>query len=162
MRLGRPVGRRADDPSGVEDLGVGFSPLDRGGGEVAHPNEELARGATDALNRGDAQAFLDMHADDVAVHITGRNALSGDLKGKGELGASFQKQLEMFDAPPDFEIHDVLANDEHVVILGTQRAARGGRTLESKATVVAHIRDGKFTELWVTSIDPYAEDEFLA
>ena len=129
---------------------------------MTHPNEELARTATEALNRGDAQTFLDMHTDDVVVHVTGRNALSGDFKGKGELGASFQKQMEMFDAPPDFELHDVLANDEHVVILGTQKATRGGRTLESKATVVAHIRDGKFAELWVTSIDPYAEDEFLA
>ena len=128
---------------------------------MAHPNEELARSATEALNQGDAQTFLDMHADDVVVHITGRNALSGDFKGKGEVGASFQKQMEMFDAPPDFELHDVLANDEHVVILGTQKATRGGRALESRATVVAHMRDGKFAELWVTSIDPYAEDEFL-
>jgi ketosteroid isomerase-like protein len=129
---------------------------------MAHPNEDLVRSATEALNQGDAQTFLDMHADDVVVHVTGRNALSGDFKGKGEVGASFQTQMEMFDAPPEFEIHDVLANDEHAVVLGVQRATRGGRTLETKATVVLHVRGGKFTEIWVTSTDPYAEDEFLA
>jgi ketosteroid isomerase-like protein len=129
---------------------------------MAHPNEDLMRRATDQLNAGDVQGFLGAHHDDVVVHVTGRNAVSGDFKGKGELGASFQRQMEMLDQPPEFEIHDVLATDDHGVILGRQRAVRKGKTLETPVTVVAHIRDGKFSEIWVTSTDPYAEDEFYA
>ncbi len=129
---------------------------------MAHPNEELLRRATEALNSGDMEGFLTLHADDVLVHVTGRNAFSGDFKGKAELAGSFQKQMEALDSPPTFELHDVLANDEHGVVLGVQRATRRGRTLESKSTVVAHVRDGKFVEIWVSSADPYAEDEFLA
>lgn len=49
-----------------------------------------------------------------------------------------------------------------VVLLGTQRATRGGKTLVANAAVTAHVKDGKFTEVWVTPLDPYATDEFLA
>jgi len=129
---------------------------------VAHANEELMRRATELLNAGDAQAFLDLHTDDVVVHITGRNPASGDFKGKGEVATSLQSQMALLDGPPEFEIHDVLATDEHGVVLGRQRATRKGETLETSVTVVAHFRDGKFSEIWVTSIDPYAEDEFYA
>jgi ketosteroid isomerase-like protein len=129
---------------------------------VTHPNEELMRKATDLLNEGDAQAFLDLHTDDVVVHITGRNPASGDFKGKGEVATSLQRQMELLDQPPEFEIHDVLATDDHAVVLGRQRGTRKGKTLETTVTVVAHISDGKFSEIWVTSTDPYAEDEFFA
>jgi ketosteroid isomerase-like protein len=129
---------------------------------MAHPNEELMRRATDLLNEGNAEAFLDLHTDDVVVHITGRNPASGDFKGKGEVASSLQRQMEMLDQPPEFEIHDVLATDEHGVVLGRQRGTRKGKTLESSVTVVAHVRNGKFSEIWVASTDPYAEDEFFA
>jgi uncharacterized protein len=129
---------------------------------MAHPNEELMRKATDALNAGDVDTFLGMHTDDVVVHVTGRNALSGDFKGKAEVASSLQQQMGMVDSPPEFDLHDVLASDEHGVILGRQRATRGGKTLDVSTVVVAHFRGGKFSEIWVTSTDPYAEDELFA
>ena len=129
---------------------------------MAHPNEALLRQATDALNAGDMDTFLGFHADDVVVHIVGRNQFSGDYRGKQELAGLFQRQLEALDAPPQFELHDVLATDEHGVILGTNRFAKGGQTMETNAAVVLHIANGKATELWVLSADPYAEDEFFS
>jgi ketosteroid isomerase-like protein len=129
---------------------------------MAHPNEELLRRATDALNAGDIEAFLGMHTDDIVLHVTGRNALSGEFKGKAEVASSLQQQVGMLDSPPEFELHDVLATDEHGVVLGRQRATRGGKTLEVDSVVVVHVRDGRFSEVWVTSNDPYAEDEFFA
>ena len=129
---------------------------------MAHPNAELMRKATDALNSGDTETFLSLHADDVVLHVTGRNAYSGTTKGKGELASVFERQMKVLDGPPQFETHDILGSDDHGILLGVQRATRGGKTLESKGAVIAHIRDGKFTEVWVLSEDPYAEDEFFA
>jgi ketosteroid isomerase-like protein len=106
--------------------------------------------------------FLGLHADDVVVHVVGRNAFSGDFKGKEAVANLFQRQMEALDSPPHFELHDILANDDHGVILGTQQASRGGRTLETKSAVILHIQDGKAQELWVMSMDPYAEDDFLS
>ena len=129
---------------------------------MAHPNEELMRKATEALNAGDVETFLDFHTDDAVVHVTGRNRFSGDLKGKQAIMESFGQQAEALDGPPVFELHDVVASDEHGVIIGTNRATRGGTTLESRTTIVLHLQDGKAKELWVVPVDPYAEDEFWA
>jgi len=129
---------------------------------MGNQNAELLRKATEALNSGDAETFLGLHADDVVIHITGRNPFSGTIKGKGEVASLFERQMKELDSPPQFELHDVMATDDHGVVLGTQRATRGGKTLETKAAVIAHLRDGKFTEVWVLSDDPYAEDEFFA
>ena len=127
---------------------------------MAHPNEELMRRATDALNAGDLDTFLGFHADDAVVHVTGRNQFSGDVHGKEEIAQLLGRQAQALDEPPHFELHDVIAGDDHGVILGTQRTTRGGTTLESRTAILLHIKDGKATELWVLPVDPYAEDEF--
>jgi ketosteroid isomerase-like protein len=129
---------------------------------MAHPNADLMRKATEALNAGDVQTFLDLHTDDVVLHVTGRNEFSGTVKGKGELASLFERQMKVLDGPPQFELHDVLGSDDHGIVLGIQRASRGGKTLESKGAVIAHTRGGKFSEIWVLAEDPYAEDEFFA
>jgi ketosteroid isomerase-like protein len=129
---------------------------------MASKNADLMRKATEALNAGDMKTFLGLHADDVVIHITGRNAFSGTIKGKGEAASLFERQMKELDSPPEFRLHDVLGSDDHGVVLGTQRATRGGKTLETRAAVIGHIENGKLTEVWVLSDDPYAEDEFLA
>jgi ketosteroid isomerase-like protein len=129
---------------------------------VAQENEKILRKATDALNAGDIQTFLDLHRDDVVVHVTGRNPYAGTTKGKGELASVFERQMKVLDGPPQFDVHDVLTSADHGVLLGIQRATRGGKTLESRAAVIVHIQDGKFSEIWVLSDDPYAEDVFFA
>jgi uncharacterized protein len=58
------------------------------------------------------------------------------------------------------ELHDVIANDEHVVALFTARAGRADRRLEDRIVEVFHIRDGKAAEVWIYPADLYAGDEF--
>ncbi len=129
---------------------------------MARQLADMLRTAMEALNQGDVQTFLDLHADDVVVHVTGRNAYSGTFTGKGELASAFENQAKALDGPPQFEVHDVLASEAHGIMLGVQLAARGGRTLQSRTAIIAHERDGKFSEIWVIPEDPYAEDEFYS
>ena len=129
---------------------------------MGHPNADLMRKATEALNSGDIETFLGLHTDDVVIHVTGRNPFSGTFKGKREAASVLESQMKELDSPPEFQLHDVLGTDEHGVVLGIQRATRGGKSLETRAAVIAHIGGGKITEVWVLSDDPYAEDEFLA
>ena len=44
---------------------------------MAHPNEELARTATEALSKGDMETFLGLHTDDTVLHFPGRGPLAG-------------------------------------------------------------------------------------
>jgi uncharacterized protein len=129
---------------------------------MAHPNEEIARSATEALAKGDMETFLSFQADDVVVHFPGRGAMAGDYRGKDGLAQLFQKQQEMLDGPPEIENHDILANDDHAVILNTVRASRGGQVLEQQQVVVLHIRDGKVSETWLQFSEQQAMDEMAS
>jgi ketosteroid isomerase-like protein len=116
---------------------------------MTHPNEEVARSATEALSKGDMETFLNLHTDDTVVHFPGRGPMAGDYRGKDGVAQMFQKQMQMLDAPPEIENHDTLASDDHAVILNTVRGTRGGQTLEQQQVVVLHIRDGKVAEAWL-------------
>ncbi len=127
---------------------------------MAHPNEEIARSAGEALSKGDMETFLGLHADDVVIHFPGRGPMAGDYRGKDGVAKLFQQQMQMLDAPPQIETHDLLANDDHAVVLNKSTAMRGGKALQQDQTVVMHIRDGKITETWLQFSDQQGMDEF--
>ena len=122
---------------------------------------ELMHRAEDLMNAGNVPAFLELHTEDVVMHIPGRGAMAGDYEGRDGIAASFEREMGLLDAPPTFQPHDVLASDDHAVSLGTQTLQRGGRTLDVQMTVVAHIKEGRFSEVWVIPQDQAAYDEFF-
>jgi ketosteroid isomerase-like protein len=129
---------------------------------VTHPNEVVVLRFVDAMVARDVGAIADCFADDVVFHITGRNALTGDHRGKQVvLTRLFQAWEEAFGGL-EIRIHDVLANDDHVVVLSDRRASRDDRTLDMRSATVYHVRDGKIAEAWLFEWDPYAVDEFLS
>ena len=128
-----------------------------------HPNVALVRRAMAAMNEMDmsradeemavVEAFMD---DDIVWHEIGR---AEPRRGKDELRASMG---EMGDATIKYDVHDVIANDEHAVVLGTATATRGDRTLEYRTAEIFHIRGGKATERWAFSDDTAAIEAFFA
>ena len=129
---------------------------------MAHPNEELAQKATDAISKGDMETFLGLHTDDTVTHFPGRSPLAGEHRGKDGLAQMFQKQMAMLDGPPEIENHDILANDDHFVVLNNVKGTRGGKTLEQHQVVVGHVRDGKIDEVWLQFSDQQAMDEMAS
>jgi uncharacterized protein len=112
-----------------------------------HPNIALTREGSEAIEKGDMAWFDEHTADDVVWHVGGNNKLSGTYEGK-------QAVMEMFGRTAgvgQFEIdnHDILANDDHTVILGTAKLTLpDGESVEYKFVNVLHIKDGKTTEAW--------------
>jgi ketosteroid isomerase-like protein len=129
---------------------------------MAHPNEEVARTATEAIAKRDIEGFLSLHADDVVLHFPGRGPMAGDYRGKDGLAQLFQRQLQILDAPPEVENHDILANDDHAVVLNKVRGTRGGKTLDQQQVVVMHIKDGKIAEVWLQFSDQQGMDELAS
>src|SRR5579872_4560042 len=127
---------------------------------MAHPNEELMRKGYEAFGRGDLDTVREVFAEDIVWHAPGRSPLAGDYEGVDAVFEQFGKIFEMTNGTFNLEIHDVLANDEHVVVLLTAHGEREGKTLDDKSVQVWHIEDGKAKEQWLTSGDPYANDEF--
>lgn len=125
-----------------------------------HPNEKVLRDADEAQTRGDIEAFLGFHADDVIIHIPGKSSFAGDYKGTDQFRDLFAKFLER---TPEytFESHAYFADDEHGIILQRSHYKRGTETLDSNDAFVCHFRDGKISEFWLLSDDPYGVDAFL-
>jgi hypothetical protein len=132
---------------------------------MAHPSEELARSEMEATLRGDIEGMLDHYTDDIVLHYPGRNPLSGIHRGKDGLRAWIEKVGELLGEEGSLTrtLHDVVAGDDHVVVLVSVDATRSdGRSASWNAALVMHVRDGKIGEVWVTIDDPYAVDGLFA
>ena len=121
-----------------------------------HPNAALARQAMELFDAGDMQALIDLIADDVVWHEIGNPE---PIRGKAALGARMagDRGNEIHT-----ELHDVVANDDHTVVLTKATATRNGKTLEYRTAEITHMRDGKIAERWAFSDDTEAITKFFA
>src|SRR5438445_2887869 len=129
---------------------------------MAHPNEELIRAGLKAFGSGDVESMRQFFAPDVIWHVPGRSQFSGDYKGQDEVLGLFARLFEFTGGTFRLDVHDVLANEEHGVVLSTATAERGGKRLNDNGVQVLHLRDGKVTESWLHPGDLYAADEFFS
>jgi uncharacterized protein len=130
---------------------------------MAHPNEDLMREGVAAFTRGDLDALREKYfAEDIRWHIPGRSPLAGDYEGVAQVIGAFGLLFELTGGTYRVEVHDIVANDEHAIVLYTSRAERADRQLEDRTALVAHIRDGRQAEAWTLPGDVYALDEFLS
>ena len=127
-----------------------------------HPNVALMRKGYKAFAEGDIATLNDLFADDIVWHVGGRSPLAGDYKGKQEVFTFFGKITELTGGTFKLDIHDVLANDDHVVVLVNSSAKRNGKSLSDNGVHVFHVRDGKTVEFWGVESDQYAGDEFFS
>ena len=122
-------------------------------------NAAVARRATEAFERSDMQELDRCLADDVVWHEIGR---SEPRRGKEALRAA----AALVGSGVDYEItgstHDILASDDHAVVLVNATATKGGRTFTYRAAEIYHIRDGKIAERWAFSDDTAAIAAFFA
>ena len=92
-----------------------------------HPNVTLVREGFEAFQRGDT-AWMDQHlADDVVWHVGGNSKWSGAYQGKADVLEFFARQAQAMGAPPSVDIHDIVGNDDHVVVLESSTSGMGRR-----------------------------------
>ena len=127
-----------------------------------HPNVTLVKEGFDAFSKGDMSWFDQHTADDIVWHVGGNSKWAGEYKGKAAVLDLFARQMQAIGSPPDADIHDILGNDDHVVVLGNAKAtAKDGSSAEWKYVNVFHIQDGKTTEAWGMAENDAAVDPFL-
>jgi uncharacterized protein len=129
---------------------------------MAHPYEETLRESYAALARGDIDAVTKEWTDDIVWHIPGRGEHAGDYTGIPAFLDVFGRVMELTGGTYKSEVHDVLANDDHAVVLATITAERGDKKLRDNEMLTIHWRDGKAAEIWMVHTDQYAVDEFFA
>lgn len=131
---------------------------------MAHPNEDLTREALAALGRGDMDTLRKQYwTEDICMHIPGRNRLlAGNHEGIEQVMQALARLAELTGGTFSFEVHDVVANDEHAVAMYTQHAERAGKQWTDNSVAISHLRDGKMSEIWIQITDLYAADEFFS
>jgi ketosteroid isomerase-like protein len=104
----------------------------------------------------------ELFAPDIKWHTNGRNRMAGTFEGIGEVLASFGRLAAESGGTFRVEIHDLLASEDHVVVLARSSADYKGKHLDGNYSHVFHLSGGKITEAWVVNEDPYAIDSFWA
>ena len=80
-----------------------------------HPNEETARRGYTAFQAGDMATLDEIMSDDVVWNTAGNNRFSGAYVGKEATFGLFAELMQASGGTFKNELHDVLANDDHIV-----------------------------------------------
>ena len=122
-----------------------------------HPNAAKLRAASEAMeSSGDMMSQIDMLDDNVVWHEIGADE---PIRGKQALAERFAGMPE--GASIKTETHDIVANDEHAIVLVTATATMGGQELVYRTAEIYHMRDGKITERWAFSDDTERINRFF-
>ncbi|HVS48144.1 MAG TPA: nuclear transport factor 2 family protein [Candidatus Dormibacteraeota bacterium] len=123
---------------------------------------ERARRAYEAFSKGDLAVVGDLLADDAVYHISGNSPLAGDYKGKDAIFGFFGKLMQETGGTFRIEVHDILANDDHGVVLVRELAERNGKKWDSRAVHITHADgEGRVKEFWAFQEDSAAADAFF-
>ncbi len=121
-----------------------------------HPNVALYRKAMERFSAGDSSTFEESIADDVVWWQIGSDE---PIRGKQALLESMQG-MEGVDLKVD--VHDVLANDDHLVGLVTATVNVGDEPFTYRTAEIVHVKDGKVTERWAFSDDTQRIVDFFS
>jgi uncharacterized protein len=127
-----------------------------------HRNEQIVRRLFAAFETGDMTTVDALLADDIVWNAPGSGANAGVRRGKPELFAGMGRLAEITGGTLRGEIHDVLASDEHAVVLQTTRGERRGRApLADREVIVLHVQEGRVAEVWEHPGDLHAMETFF-
>ena len=122
-----------------------------------HPNAAKYRAGAKAMDEGRFEETADFVADDVTWWMIGE---AEPLRGKQALMESMGQMAEY---EMKVDLHDVVANDEHLIALVNVTATtKDGRTLNYRTAEIHHVKDGKISERWAFSDDTEAITKFFA
>jgi uncharacterized protein len=124
-----------------------------------HPNEGLLRREYEARAARDDASLAEAFTDDIVWHVPGRSAISGNYSGKERVMEYVERRRELAAGTFEITVQDVLANDEHGLVVARGTAVRRGKRWEWRAHGLYRFRDGRIAECWVLPEDQYAFDE---
>ena len=126
-----------------------------------HPNGELVRKLYDAFDKADLDTIQNSIAEDAVLELAGNGPLAGTYKGKDEILGLLGELVSRSDGTFKAQVHDILANDEHVVVLSATSAQRGDKSMKDRGAEIFHVSDGKITEAFFTGMNLDQFHEFF-
>ena len=127
----------------------------------AHPNAAVIRSAYEAISKGDMPAVAELLDDDITWYES-TAGMEGIYRGRDQVLAFMGQVFQQAGMQMSVSIHDILANDDHAVILHESTLTVGDRSHTGQYADVYHLRDGKITTHWHLAVDPKADTEAAA
>lgn len=110
---------------------------------MEHPNVELYRRVTAAFQSGDIDTVKSAFAPNLRWHEAG----NPEVIGREAVLQQMSGAVKRIDG--NIAVHDVLANDEHVIaLINVALRKPDGSEIAYPAIEVAHLADGLITERW--------------
>jgi ketosteroid isomerase-like protein len=113
----------------------------------------LLRRLIEAFAADDVAGMEAAFDDDVTWHAPGTNRFSGQFRGRA---AVLERLAQMREAgiSSRYDVHDVVANEEHAVALvHLHLEVAGGRRYDQPQVQVVHARGGRIVEFWTMNQD---------
>jgi ketosteroid isomerase-like protein len=127
-----------------------------------HPNATRMRQGFEAFVAGDMATVADLIAEDAVYHIPGRRALAGTYSAREAFFGFVAEVIQRSEGTFTQEVHDVLATDDHVVVLTRVTARRGDRSYVDNNAWVFHMEGGRIVEAWLLAFDQHGAEDFFA
>jgi ketosteroid isomerase-like protein len=127
-----------------------------------HPNIDLLRRYSAALQDGRAAEALTFFTDDLVLHVPGSSAHAGTYQGKEAVLEYYTRVFRDTDGHLEvLGIDDHLASDRHGASIVRWRLRRQDRVLDVHRIALYRIEDGRIAEIWVHDRDQAAYDAFF-
>jgi hypothetical protein len=127
---------------------------------MGESNAAIIRKAYQDFAKGDIPAVFAAFDPAMTWHVPGHSPLSGDFRGHDQIGAFFQRTMELSGGAFSIDVHHVLADGDVVVALTTVNARRHGQAASFPEVHVWTLENGKAREFREYQGDEQREDRF--
>jgi ketosteroid isomerase-like protein len=127
---------------------------------MADLNGAIIRKAYEDFAGGKISDVLGVFDAGITWHVPGHSPLSGDYTGHDQIGHFFQRTMELSGGAFSIDVHHVLTDGDHVVVLTTIHAQRNGTSASFPEVHVWRLKNGKAIEFREYQGDEQREDRF--
>jgi uncharacterized protein len=128
--------------------------------KMGNPNATVVHKAYQDFAQGNIPAVFAVLDANIAWHVPGHSPLSGDYSGHDQIGGFFRRTMELSGGAFSIDVHNLLAEDDLVVVLVTVNAQRNGISSSFPEVHVWRMKDGKAIEFREYQGDEQREDRF--
>jgi ketosteroid isomerase-like protein len=114
--------------------------------------EATLREAYAPFSRGDVEGYHRVCTEDFEFYVPGHSGISGMYIGRAGLYALADKAMTITAGTFREDVEDILANDEHAVVLARHRFRRGVNLKEYRTAHLYTIREGKLPDASSNSV----------
>jgi ketosteroid isomerase-like protein len=110
---------------------------------MAYPLDAIIREAYAAFGCGNVDGYFQACTTDFTFQVPGRGGISGVYVGKSGLYELAHKAMAITGGTFQEQVEDVLANEQHAVVLARHQFTRDGVSRDYKTAHVYEVHDGR-------------------